>query len=157
MDLKRQKGPSEPTDLRGVRTIGQSYREYPPTGSDPYERRRSLVEKNQGKAIRVGGGEDARTVEVGAVGVDGWDSSDGHVEVGCQSRLMRHRFETLDPVQQPRSYALPREPHLHCSDPFFTLSLGDGPPLAPDARFRTRNSVHSCNEGEEKSQECVLH
>lgn len=47
--------------------------------------------------------------------------------------------------------------HLHRSEPFFTLNLREGPPLAPDTGVRTTRRVRGGDESEEKSQECVPH
>jgi len=115
------------------------------------------VNKVWWRAIRERLSEEGklRTVEVGAVGVDGWDSGDRHVETRRQRRLVRHRVETLRKIRRSALIRVTRS-YLHRSDPFFTLGLRDGPPLAPHARFVARNSVHGCDGREEKSKERVL-
>ena len=98
-----------------------------------------------------------RTIEVGAVGVDGWNLSNRDVDGRRQSRFMRYLSETLQLNQRPPSVLCRvARSHLHCSDPFFTVSLRDGPPLAPDARFLATTSVHGCDEREGESQEYIL-
>ena len=93
------------------------------------------------------------TIEVGAVGVDGWDLSNRDVHGRRQSRLVGHLLEALEWDQRPTGVVPPlARSHLHCSDPFFTLGLRDGPPLAPDARFLATTSVHGCDGREEESQ-----
>ena len=71
---------------------------------------------------------------------------------------MGNLFETLHRNQQPPG-ASPRvtASYLHRIDPCFTLSLGDGPPLAPDTRLcALMIGIRGGNEREEKSQEYVL-
>ena len=46
--------------------------------------------------------------------------------------------------------------NLHRSEPFFALSLRDGPPLAPNARLRATCSVHGREGREEERQEHAL-
>lgn len=90
------------------------------------------------------------TVKVGAVGVDRRDLGDGNVKSGFQSRLVGNLVEALDQDQsQKQGFVDDLEAYLHRSDPFFTLSLGNGPPLAPDSRVRAMTGLRSCNKREE--------
>jgi len=84
------------------------------------------------------------------------DTSKLGVNVDLCGTELRHygRFGTQQP---PRKLIQVTRSYLHRSDPFFTLGLGDGPPLAPHARFVARNSVHGCDGREEKSKKRVLH
>lgn len=114
------------------------------------------MENDQRKVIKGG---EPRTIEVGTVGVYGWNLTDRDIESWCQGRLVGHRFETLQRHQQLLSVLLRvARSYLHGSYPFFTLCLGDGSPFAPDPRFRAGDSVGGRDEREElKSQEYVLH
>ena len=107
-------------------------------------------------STRLSEEKKARTVEIGAAGVDGWDLGDRGVEGRGQSRPVGQLFETLDRDQRQPSVSPATQSYLHRGDPVFTLSLGNGPPLASDARLRAMGSIRGRNECEEKGQEQVL-
>lgn len=48
------------------------------------------------------------------------------------------------------------KPHLHRSEPCFTLILREGPPLTPDTRFYTTISVYGRDEREQQGEEYML-
>lgn len=89
-----------------------------PTGSNPYVRRRNLIE-----CLAKGSSEKVihYTVEVRTVGIDGRNLGDGHVQRGFQTRLVRNLAEALQRDQRSPSKLLlvteyppsPQRPILH--------------------------------------------
>lgn len=95
-----------------------------PPGSNPYGGKQSLVGRDSQQKITSEGVK--HTIKVGALGIDGRDLRDGHIDGGFQGRLMRHLFEALQRSQQPQGELLrDSRSYLHRVDPLFTFTFGD--------------------------------
>ena len=74
------------------------------------------------------------------------------LKVGVNAALwgtfLRH-YTGVSNHQGPGALLQVTRSYLHRIDPPPTLSLGDGPPLAPDARLFATSSIRGCDKGEE--------